>query len=44
MIFRLRADHDFDGWYLDGKKLASGMTVAAAAGTRTEVVVEAHWT
>ena len=39
-----RADHDFDGWYLDGKKLTSGMTVAAAAGTRTEVVVEAHWT
>ena len=39
-----RADHDFDGWYLDGQKLTSEMTVAAAAGTRTEVVVEAHWT
>ena len=39
-----RADYDFDGWYLDGHKLTSEMTVAAAAGTRTEVVVEAHWT
>lgn len=38
-----RANYDFDGWYLDGKKLTSGMTVADAAGTRTEVVVEAHW-
>ena len=39
-----RANYDFDGWYLDGQKLTSEMTVAAAAGTRTEVVVEAHWT
>ena len=39
-----RADYDFDGWYLDGQKLTSEMTVAAAAGTGTEVVVEAHWT
>ena len=39
-----RENYDFDGWYLDGKKLTSEMTVAAAAGTRTEVVVEAHWT
>ena len=39
-----RADYDFDGWYLDGHKLTSEMTVAAAAGTGTEVVVEAHWT
>ena len=38
-----RANYDFDGWYLDGKKITSGMTVADAAGTRTEVVVEAHW-
>ena len=38
-----RANYDFDGWYLDGQKLTSEMTVAAAAGTRTEVVVEAHW-
>lgn len=39
-----RENYDFDGWYLDGKKLTSEMTVAAAADTRTEVVVEAHWT
>ena len=39
-----RANYDFDGWYLDDQKLTSEMTVAAAAGTRTEVVVEAHWT
>ena len=39
-----RENYDFDGWYLDGQKLTSEMTVAAAAGTRTEVVVEAHWT
>ena len=39
-----RANYDFDGWYLDGHKLTSEMTVAAAAGTGTEVVVEAHWT
>lgn len=39
-----RADYDFDGWYLDGQKLTAGTTVASAAGTRTEVVVEAHWT
>ena len=38
-----RANYDFDGWYLDGQKLTSEMTVAAAAGTRPEVVVEAHW-
>ena len=38
-----RADYDFDGWYLDDKKLTSGKTVADAAGTRTEVVVKAHW-
>ncbi|MEI3181592.1 MAG: hypothetical protein V8S93_13785 [Lachnospiraceae bacterium] len=28
---------------LHDQKLTSEMTVAAAAGTRTEVVVEAHW-
>lgn len=39
-----RADYDFDGWYLDRQKLTSEMTVANAAGTGTEVVVEAHWT
>ena len=39
-----RENYDFDGWYLDGQKLTSEMTVAAAAGTRNEVVVEAHWT
>ncbi|MCI7170417.1 hypothetical protein MSB04_08380, partial [bacterium] len=39
-----RENYDFDGWYLDGHKLTSEMTVAAAAGTRNEVVVEAHWT
>lgn len=39
-----RANYDFDGWYIDGHKLTSEMTVAAAAGTGTEVVVEAHWT
>ena len=38
-----RENYDFDGWYLDGQKLNSEMTVAKAAGTRTEVVVEAHW-
>ena len=38
-----RANYDFDGWYLDGQKLTSEMTVADAAGTRTEVVVKAHW-
>ncbi len=38
-----RENYDFDGWYLDGQKLTSEMTVAAAAGTRNEVVVEAHW-
>ena len=39
-----RENYDFDGWYLDGQKLTSEMTVAAAAGTRNEVVVKAHWT
>ena len=38
-----RADYDFDGWYLDDKKLTAGTTVANAAGTRTEVEVKAHW-
>ena len=38
-----RENYDFDGWYLDGQKLNSEMTVADAAGTRTEVVVEAYW-
>ena len=38
-----RADYDFDGWYLHDQKLTSEMTVADAAGTRTEVVVKAHW-
>ena len=38
-----RENYDFDGWYLDDRKLNSEMTVANAAGTRTEVVVEAHW-
>lgn len=38
-----RENYDFDGWYLDGQKLNSEMTVAKAAGTGTEVVVEAHW-
>ena len=37
-------NYDFDGWYLDDKKLTAGTTVANAAGTRTEVVVKAHWT
>ena len=39
-----RENYDFDGWYLDGQKLTAGTTVASAAGTRTEVVVKAHWT
>ena len=38
-----RENYDFDGWYLDDQKLTSEMTVAAAAGTKTEVVVKAHW-
>mgnify|MGYP005852775781 FL=1 len=38
-----RENYDFDGWYLDDQKLNSEMTVANAAGTRNEVVVEAHW-
>ena len=38
-----RENYDFDGWYLDDQKLNSEMTVANAAGTGTEVVVEAHW-
>ena len=38
-----RENYDFDGWYLYDQKLNSEMTVANAAGTRTEVVVEAHW-
>ncbi|RHS22678.1 hypothetical protein DWV71_12715 [Clostridium sp. AF12-28] len=36
-------NYDFDGWYLDDKKLTAGTTVANAAGTRTEVEVKAHW-
>ncbi len=38
-----RENYDFDGWYLAGKKLTAGTTVANAAGTRTEVEVKAHW-
>ena len=39
-----RENYDFEGWYLDGQKLTAGTTVTNAAGTRTEVVVKAHWT